>query len=88
MAKERVSNSVLHPEAWAFYEEQVRNISGTHLSHLGNYRIPVPDMSGDFIYASTVESLWCQFIRVWYELKGLNAPTVYGKIQYIVENFK
>ena len=45
MAKKRVSNSVLHPEAWAFYEEQARNISGTHLKHLGNYRIPVPDMS-------------------------------------------
>lgn len=57
------------------------------LVHLGNYRIPIPDMSGNFRYADTPEELWSKFIRDWYWIEGLNAPTVRGKIQYIVKNF-
>lgn len=85
-----MSNSVKHPEAWKFYIEQARNImEEPDLVHMGNYRIPVPDMSGNFIYADSVEVLWSKFIRIWYEPKlGLNSPSVYGKIQYIVETFK
>lgn len=54
----KIGNSQKYPEAWKFYEEQARNITGERdLLHMGNYRIPVPNMSGDFIYADTVESL-------------------------------
>ena len=81
-----MSNSKTHPEAWEFYIEQARNIVGTNLNHLGNYRIPKPNMSGDFIYSSTVEGLWFQFIRAWYDV-DINSHSVYGKIQYIVQNF-
>jgi hypothetical protein len=85
---ESQSNSELHPEAWAFYVEEARNIMGEpDLVQLGNYRIPVPNMSGDFIYANTVESLWCQFIREWYRPQR-NSHSVYGQIQYIVQTFK
>lgn len=86
----RKSNKELHPEAWKFYIEQARNIKEEpDLVHLGNYRIPVPDGSGNFIYADEVEFLWARFIKAWYDpALGLNSPSVYGKIQYIVEKFK
>jgi hypothetical protein len=80
-------NSEAHPEAWQFYVEQARNIAQEpELVHLGNYRIPKPNMSGDFIYALTVEELWSKFIRAWYAI-DINSHSVYGKIQYIVQNF-
>lgn len=81
-------NSIKHPEAWKFYIDQARNImEEPDLKKLGNYRIPVPDKSGNFIYADTVEELWGNFIQQWYKPK-LNSESLYGKIQYIVENFK
>jgi hypothetical protein len=85
-----MSNSENYPEAWAFFVEQARNImEEPELVHMGNYRIPVPDMSGNFIYANSPEKLWSKFIRSWYDPKlGINSPSVYGKIQYIVETFK
>lgn len=80
-------NSVLHPEAWEFYVEQARNITGEpELNRFGNYRIPKPNMSGDFIYAMTPEELWSCFIRAWYE-PDPRSHSVYGKIQYIVTHF-
>jgi hypothetical protein len=83
----KVSNRIKHPEAWKFWEEQARNIMGEpDLVHMGNYRIPIPDKSGNFLYAKTVEELWGKFIDSWYNLQGLNAPTVRGKIQFIVNN--
>jgi hypothetical protein len=91
MAKkeERISNSIKHPEEWAFWIEQARNITEEPtLVHLGNYRIPRPDMSGSFLYADTVERLWIDFMYSWNDPgSGLNSPSVYGKIQYIVEKF-
>lgn len=82
-----MSNSEKHPEAWNFYVEQARNISNElNLNHLGNYRIPKPNRSGDFIYAETVEELWSKFIKSWYNI-DINSESVYGKIQYIVQNF-
>lgn len=83
----QVPNSVKHPEAWNFFEEHARNImQEPDLVHLGNYRIPVPDRSGNFIYTKTVEELWSRFIEFWYKI-GINSPSMYGKIQYIVQNF-
>ena len=83
----RESNAVKHPEAWAFYVEHARNISEeVSLNNLGNYRIPKPNKSGDFIYSDTIEYLWVQFIRSWYD-EDINSLSVRGKIQYIVNNF-
>ena len=82
-----MSNSERYPEAWNFYIEQARNITNEpDLIHLGNYRIPEPNRSGRFIYAYTVESLWCKFIESWYR-PDLNSESVYGRIQYIVRTF-
>ena len=82
----KISNADRHPEAWDFCVKQARNISETELSHLGNYSIPVPDESGEFIYSENVESLWFTFIKTWYTIESLKAPTVRGKIQYITNN--
>ena len=84
----RQSNKKLHPEAWEFFVEQARNITEEEdLNHLGNYSIPVPDMSGNFIYTDTVEQLWIRFIQAWYR-PSLNSHSVRGKIQYIAINFR
>lgn len=81
------SNAVRHPDTWNFYREEARNImEEPDLCHLGNYRIPVPDKSGNFIYANEVTELWRLFILAWYR-PALNSPSVYGRIQYIVQNF-
>lgn len=82
-----ISNSKKYPEAWVFYVEQARNITEeSTLNHLGNYRIPKPNQSNDFIYADKVEQLWSKFIRAWFD-EDLNSPSIRGKIQYIVNNF-
>jgi hypothetical protein len=81
------SNSQSHAEAWEFYIEQARNImEEPDIVHMGNYRIPIPNMSGDFIYADSPEILWKKFIISWYKT-DINSSSVYGKIQYIVETF-
>lgn len=84
-----ISNSIKHPEAWKFWVNQCRNITEEpELYKLGMYRIPVPDQSGNFLYGKTLYHMWHLFISAWYEPKlGLNSPSVYGKIQYIVETF-
>ena len=82
-----MSNKKKYPEAWEFYIEQARNImEEPELNHMGNYRIPKPNMSGDFIYAKDVTELWDKFILDWYE-PNIKSHSVYGKIQYIVDNF-
>ncbi len=81
------SNKKLYPEAWSFYVEQARNITNEpELVELGNYRIPEPNKSGNFIYANTIEELWTKFMFQWYK-PNLNSESVHGKIQYIVQNF-
>ena len=83
---ETMSNSEEYPEAWAFYIEEARNIMDVpELNELGNYRIPVPDRSGTFFYADEVTELWLKFIKSFYEVR-FNSESVYGKIQYIVQN--
>lgn len=79
-------NSELYPEAWAFFIEHARNITETEIAHLGNYSIPKPDKSGDFIYHNDVGMLFQLFKDEFYK-PAPNSPSVYGKIQYIVENF-
>lgn len=82
-------NSEKYPKAWAFFEEQARNITAEQdLVHLGNYRIPCPDASGKFIYAKNVVELWSRFINFWTVNVGEDpAEQVYHKIQYIVNHF-
>ncbi len=82
-----MSNKERHPEAWDFFAEQARNITQEiELSDLGNYRIPKPNKSGDFLYADKVEELWCMFILQWYK-EDVNSESVRGRMQYIVNNF-
>jgi hypothetical protein len=86
MKEKRQSNSELYPEAWNFFIDQARNIMNEPiLSAVANYRIPVPDKSGEFIYADSPEMLWARFVKKFYE-PNFNSPSVYGKIQYIVQN--
>ena len=82
----KISNKEKYPEAWAFYVEHARNMMEENYEF--NYRIPIPDLSGNFINADTPEQLWSRFIRSWFNTKqGLNSPSIYEKIQYIVNTF-
>jgi hypothetical protein len=81
-----MSNSEKYPKAWSFFEENARNIVNEEtINSLGNYRIPEPNKSGNFIYANSPEKLWLKFIRKWFH-EDLNSESLYGKIQYIVNN--
>ena len=80
------SNKEKYPEAWSFYVLQARNMENTDEEHLGKYRIPAPDFSGNFIHADDPGKLWARFIVAWYRVDK-NAHSVYGQIQYIVEHF-
>lgn len=90
--EKREANSEKHPEAWKFWLEQCRNITEEpDINDNGKYmyRIPIPDMSGNFLYGENLYIMWSKFIRTWYSPKlGLNSPSVRGKIQYIVNTFK
>jgi hypothetical protein len=79
-------NSKKYPEAWNFFIEHARNMENTEFEHLGKYRIPKPNMSGDFIYHDKVEMLFQVFKDEFYK-PSISSPSVYGKIQYIVGNF-
>jgi hypothetical protein len=80
-------NSKKYPEAWSFFIKHARNMENTDDEKLGKYRIPKPDMSGDFIYNDRVEMLFQVFKNEFYK-PNLESPSVYVKIQYIVEKFK
>lgn len=82
-----MSNSIKHPAAWKFYVKQARNIEKeSDINHLGKYRIPIPNQSGQFIYANDPAELWSKFIVEWYKA-DLSSESIYGKIQYIVTKF-
>lgn len=80
-----MSNSNLYPEAWKFFIEHARNIKGCEDEHLGLYRIPHPSKEV-CIYANDPGVLFCKLRDAWYT-PSLDSPSVYGKIQYIVQNF-
>ncbi len=87
MEKERSkSNSEKYPEAWEFWIENARNMEDEEEVVLGKYRIPKPDMSGDFLYHDDVGILFLIFKKHFYKI-DINSPSVYGKMQYIVQNF-
>lgn len=84
----RLSNKDLFPECWEFFIDFARNITEEDdIKHLGNYRISAPDMSGRFIYADDPGVLFNKLRKEFYK-PSLDSPSVYGKIQYIVEKFK
>ena len=83
----RKGNSIDHPEAWAFFIKQARNIEKEpDINSLGKYRIPEPNQSLNFIYANDPGELWGKFIRIWYA-ESLNAESLQGRIRYIAHNF-
>ena len=81
------TNEELYPECWKFFIEFARNITQEEdIKHLGKYRISAPDMSGRFIYANCPGVLFSKLKDEFYK-PSLESPSVYGKIQYIVNNF-
>lgn len=79
-------NSKEYPEAWEFFKEHARNVEGEEEGEIAKYRIPKPDKSGEFIYHNNVGVLFHLF-RIEFYKPSINSPSVYGKIQYIVDNF-
>ena len=77
------SNRKKHPEAWAFFESEARNMED-EISPT-KYRIPEPTKTGEFIYADDIQELWRLFIVHWYKV-DFNSQSIYGKMQYIVQN--
>jgi len=81
------SNQELYPECWEFFINFARNITQEDdISHLGNYRISHPDMSGKFIYTNDPGILFIKLKNEFYK-PSLNSISVYGKIQAITEKF-
>lgn len=83
---QKKSNAQTHPEAWEFFAEHARNMTGTNEEQLGKYRIPIPDMSGNFIRTHAIEDLWSQFIDAWYK-PSLTSHSVRGQIQAVISKF-
>lgn len=81
-----MSNRINYPECWAFFEEHARNMEGEPEEKFGKYRVPKPDKSGDFFYHDRVEILFQILKDFWYR-PNINSPSLYGKIQYIADNF-
>ena len=83
----QISNAVKYPEAWEFFIEHARNMEDETESKYGKYRIPKPDMSGNFIYADCPGVLFLLFKEEFYKPR-FESYSVYGKIQYIADNFR
>lgn len=84
---QQISNKNKYPEAWEFFIKHARNIEDEEESKYGKYRIPVPDMSGNFIYSDHPGVLFLKFKEEFYKPR-LNSHSLYGKIQYIADNFR
>lgn len=82
----KISNADKYPEAWKFFIEHARNIENEKDLPNYKYRIPTPDMSGNFIYHDHPGNLFHLFREEFYKPR-LNSPSLYGKIQYIVNTF-
>lgn len=83
----QISNAIKYPEAWKFFIEHARNMEDEIESEHGKYRIPIPDRSGNFIYADCPGVLFLLFKEEFYKPR-LESPSLYGKIQYIADNFR
>jgi hypothetical protein len=80
-----MANSKKYPEAWKRFVEDARNIEGHKDSVNGKYCIHHPTKS-EFIYSDDPAELFIKFKNAFYA-ENINSPSVYGKIQYIVNNF-
>lgn len=84
----RKTNKELYPECWKFFIKHARNLENEpDYTPEKKYSVPWPDMSGRFIYANDTPLLWRKLFIEFYKPE-INSPSVYGKIQYIVETFK
>jgi len=79
------SNKEKYPECWSFFAEHARNMEHEPESVHGKYRVPKPDLSGDFLYNDDIGMLFVNLKREFYRA-GINSPSTYAKIQFIVEN--
>jgi len=87
MGKKRIINKEAYPECWAFFIEHARNLEDEpDYTPEKKYSVPCPDMSGRFIYANDTPLLWKKLFSEFY-IPGINSPSVYGKIQHIVDHF-
>lgn len=87
MVDRRTSNEEAFPECWAFFIEHARNLEHEpDFTPEKKYSIPSPDRSGSFIYAADTPLLFRRLKEKFYE-HSLDSPSVYGRIQYIVNNF-
>lgn len=84
--KKMMSNAEKYPECWEFFIEHARNMEGEPEAKIAKYRIPKPDHSGEFIHDNCPGKLFEKFKNFWYQ-DNLNSMSIYGKIQYIVNNF-
>jgi hypothetical protein len=80
-----MTNSEKYPEAWKVFTEAARNIEGCEDSVNGKYCIPHPTGNG-IIYSNDTGELFYKFKNEFYK-PNINSPSVYGKIQHIVNNF-
>lgn len=83
----QISNAIKYPEAWEFFIEHARNMEDEPECIHGKYRIPVPNMSGNFIYADDPGVLFVRFKEEFYKPR-LESHSLYGKIQYIADSFR
>ena len=85
--EKRKTNKELYPECWEFFISFARNITQEEdINHLGNYRISIPNKGSVFLYADCPRVLFRKLHNEWYKPQ-IDSPSVYGKIQYIVETF-
>lgn len=83
----RISNKEAYPECWEFFIEQARNLENEpDYTPEKKYSVPYPDRSGRFIYADDTPLLFRKLLNEFYK-PSLDSPSVYGKIQYIVQTF-
>jgi len=80
-----MSNKDKYPEAWEIFAECARNIEGCEDDMFGKYCIPHPT-NGDIIYSDDPAVLFVKFREAFYK-PSFNSPSLYGKIQYIADNF-
>ena len=87
MENKRLKNQEVYPECWDFFIKHARNLENEpDYTPEKKYSVPFPDMSGRFIYADDTTLLFKRLVKEFYK-PSLNSPSVYSKIQYIVENF-
>ena len=81
-----MSNANNYPEAWKVFEKNARNIEGFEDEKFGKYAIHHPFKS-EWIYSNCPGELFMKFKDEFYK-PDAKSPSVYGRIQYIVEHLR